>query len=195
MLTLDGQVTACSSVQNQGQQLVITKCGTLWLLDYDDLVTVKISSIHTAPINKAQVIASTNGQACLITCADDGCMKISNLINLQQTLEVYKPRKQSKTFNLNGAYTLVAFGSEIFLYNKINAQSSNNELSSLGSFKLDHTVVDIQNIPTTDNYYILTEAELIIAYISSREVKSKSQMTIRSISSLSHNSNQNLKQI
>jgi hypothetical protein len=52
-MTLDGEVTAHSNVEHGNQQLVVTKCGSLWLLDYDDLVTVKVSSIHTASINKA----------------------------------------------------------------------------------------------------------------------------------------------
>lgn len=62
------------------------------------------------------------------------------------------------------------------------------ELSSLGSFKLDSTVLDIKNIPTTENYYILTENEVIIVYLFSRELNKKSQLTVRSFSRISQES-------
>lgn len=52
-MTLDGEVTSKSNIGSNSQQIVITKTGSLWLLDYEDLVTVKISSIHTAQINQA----------------------------------------------------------------------------------------------------------------------------------------------
>lgn len=57
-MILDGEVTAKSNISSENQQLIITKCGSLWLLDYADFVTVKISSIHTNIINKAEMIAS-----------------------------------------------------------------------------------------------------------------------------------------
>ena len=44
-MTLDGEVTAA---------------GSLWLLDYEDFVTVKVSSIHTGEINFAGVLSNTN---------------------------------------------------------------------------------------------------------------------------------------
>jgi hypothetical protein len=47
-MTLDGEVTAVSNIQNDGQNIVLTKAGSLWLLDYEDFVTVKVSSIHTS---------------------------------------------------------------------------------------------------------------------------------------------------
>ena len=61
MITLDGEVASYSNMDQGSQQLVVSKSGTLWLIDYEDFVTVKVSSIHTAPVNKAQVISS--GQA------------------------------------------------------------------------------------------------------------------------------------
>lgn len=60
-MILDGEVTAKSNVSGDNQQLVVTKCGSLWLLDYADFVTVKVSSIHTNTINKAEVLCSSKG--------------------------------------------------------------------------------------------------------------------------------------
>ena len=108
-------------MENRNQQLVISKCGTLWLLDYDDFVTVKISTIHTNTVNKAEVISSEQtGESYLFTCSDDGSLKISNLVNLEQSLEIYKPRKQAKTFSLVGSFSLISFGEEVFIYSKID---------------------------------------------------------------------------
>jgi hypothetical protein len=59
-MTLDGEVTAVSNIQNNGQSIVITKAGSLWLLDYEDFVTVKVSSIHTSEINFAGILSNTN---------------------------------------------------------------------------------------------------------------------------------------
>lgn len=76
----------------------------------------------------------------------------------------------------------------MYIYNKIDASSINEEceLSSLGSFKLDSTVISLQNIPSTDNYYILTENEVIIIYIGMRPLKNtKRDLTIKSGSFLS----------
>lgn len=55
-MTLDGEVTAHSSIESSGQQIVITKAGSLWLLDYEDGVTVKVSSVHSQSINWAKVL-------------------------------------------------------------------------------------------------------------------------------------------
>jgi hypothetical protein len=33
------------------QQLVITKCGSLWLIDYAENLTIKVLSYHTENIN------------------------------------------------------------------------------------------------------------------------------------------------
>lgn len=59
-MTLDGEVTAVSNIQNNGQSIVLTKAGSLWLLDYEDFVTVKVSSIHTGEINFAGILSNTN---------------------------------------------------------------------------------------------------------------------------------------
>ena len=39
----------------------MTKCGSLWLLDYADFVTDKVSSVHTNTVNKAEILASDKG--------------------------------------------------------------------------------------------------------------------------------------
>lgn len=59
-MNLDGEVTAVSNIQNNGQNIVITKAGSLWLLDYEDFVTVKVSSIHTSEINFAGILCSAS---------------------------------------------------------------------------------------------------------------------------------------
>jgi hypothetical protein len=81
-MTLDGEVTAKSNIESNGQQIVITKAGSLWLLDYEDFVTVKVSSVHTLPINQAEILVGSGKEAFMLTCSDDGTAKLSNLLNL-----------------------------------------------------------------------------------------------------------------
>lgn len=56
-LSADGEVTARSNSSANGQQMVLTKAGSLWLMDYADWVTVKVSSVHTLPISQAEVLS------------------------------------------------------------------------------------------------------------------------------------------
>jgi streptogramin lyase len=82
---------ALSGVEREAQQLAISKTGTLWLLDYADGVTVKVSSVHCGEVQQAQVLPGT--APLLLTCGDDGCAKLTDLANLEQPCEVYKPRR------------------------------------------------------------------------------------------------------
>jgi hypothetical protein len=56
IMTVDGEINSYSTMSESKQQLIITKCGSLWLIDYTDLVTVKVLSFHTSEINQAEII-------------------------------------------------------------------------------------------------------------------------------------------
>ena len=45
-------------------------------------MTVKVSSVHTLPINHAEILVGPNKEAFMLTCSDDGSAKFSNLLNL-----------------------------------------------------------------------------------------------------------------
>lgn len=124
-------------MQRQAQQLAVTKAGTLWLLDYADGVTVKVSSVHCADLQQAQVLPAP--APLLLTCAHDGSAKLTDLSNLEQSCEVYKPRRQARAFSL-GPYTLVGFGEEVCVYSGVEAGEG---LRAVGSFSLEEAVVCI----------------------------------------------------
>jgi hypothetical protein len=100
--------------------MVVTKTGSLWLLDYGDWVTVKVSSVHTMAITQAEILTSQQGEY-LLTSSLDGTVKFSNLMNLEQTLEVYKPRRQAKCFCSAGGFALLAFNDECYIYGQLTA--------------------------------------------------------------------------
>ena len=88
---------------------------------------------------------------------------------------------------MDGAYTLVAFGEEVFIYERVTAETmaGGQEMAALGSFQLEHTVIAIQNVPYSDNYYILTEGEVVMAYIKGKDTKTHHKSAIMSVSSRS----------
>lgn len=57
-INLDSEITAVSTINNSTQQLVLTKSSTLWLVDYDDLCSIKIFSAHSEPINEVYMLRS-----------------------------------------------------------------------------------------------------------------------------------------
>lgn len=76
---------------------------------------------------------------------------------------------------------MLAFSDEVYIYGKIMADNidQESELASLGSFRLDSTVVSIANIPSTENYYILTEKEALIVYVALRQPKNTKNSSLR----------------
>lgn len=59
----------------------------------------------------------------LLTLSDDGSAKISNFDNLEQAVEIYKPRKQAKAGSTDGPFTLISFNEEVHIYSKIDPQN------------------------------------------------------------------------
>lgn len=100
--------------------MVVTKTGSLWLLDYGDWVTVKVSSVHTLAITLAEILTSQQGDY-LLTSSLDGTVKFTSLMNLEQALEVYKPRRQAKCFCTSGGFALLAFNDECYIYRQLTA--------------------------------------------------------------------------
>lgn len=64
--------------------------------------------MHTGSISEAEVLVGTEGSY-LLTCSEDGTAKVSNLLNLEQPLEIYKPRRQARCFCTSGSFTIIAF--------------------------------------------------------------------------------------
>ena len=104
-----------------------------------------------------------------MTCAKDGCLKMTSLSNLEQVAEVYKPRRGANAMGSSVGFSLVAFGDEVYIYPSFREMggSSMGEVASLGSFKMDGNVVSIGSIPQTDNFFLLTQHQLTLAFIDS----------------------------
>lgn len=131
----------------------------------------------------------------MLTSSLDGTVKFSNLMNLEQPLEVYKPRRQAKCFCTSGGFLLLAFNDECYIYGQLTAEAiaADSSLNSLGSFRLESPIVSIQNIPSTDNYYILTENEVLIVHVAVRQRgKNKSELSLKTVSRFTDNPSDSL---
>jgi len=57
---------------------VLTKCSSLWLVDYDDFCSIKIFSAHSEQINEAYLLKSIDKKKHFISCSEDGYVKVSD---------------------------------------------------------------------------------------------------------------------
>lgn len=112
--------------------LIITKLGVLWLVDILDNQTIKILTVHSHPISTNTPHTSKIISKCLvsskftknmslsdikiITGSFDGTVKETSFFNLEQTAEIYKPRRMVNDFVMANGMILVAFGIEIYFY-------------------------------------------------------------------------------
>lgn len=113
--------------------LIITKLGVLWLVDVLDSQTIKILTVHSnvsspsihpsdSKIISKCIVSSelTKSMSCsdikIITGSFDGTVKETSFFNLEQTIEVYKPRRIVNDFEMANGMIIVAFGMEIFFY-------------------------------------------------------------------------------
>ncbi len=113
--------------------LIITKLGVLWLVDVLDNQTIKILTVHsnvaspnihtsdTKIISKCIVSSEFTknmgfSDIKIITGSSDGTVKETSFFNLEQTIEVYKPRRIVNDFEIANGMIIVAFGMEIFFY-------------------------------------------------------------------------------
>ena len=122
MLTTDSEISSHSIIHRVSGDalgmLAMTKFGVLWLLDLTGKDTIKISSVHTgSPLNPLRITkAHQISDIEIVSGGTDGTVKCTSLFNLEQTYDLYKPRKSVKDIILANDLMIVAFEKEVCFY-------------------------------------------------------------------------------
>lgn len=129
-LNADSELTLHSKLEMLGGNnlgmIAMTKFGVFWLLDFTGHHTIKVLSVHSplgaisdsdgSIITKGLVIEKENMDPRIITGCGDGCVKETLLRNLEQTNEIYRPRRYVYDILLADELLIVAFGLELYFY-------------------------------------------------------------------------------
>lgn len=120
-----------------------------------------------------------------ITCSSDGYVKVSDTNKIEQSLEIYKPRKPANCLEVKGNFTVCGFRDEVYFYDSlVNNENEMKTFTYLGSLQFENeNVLRIRNVPFSDNYYVLTEQKVYMIYVKRK--KSSHNATSLSKSSLS----------
>jgi hypothetical protein len=131
----------------------MSKLGVLWLVDLVDGVTIKVLTVHGSAIyetaqnisnkviTKALILDGPSPQhpKTLITGSIDGTVKQTSLINLEQTHEIYKPRRTVTDILVANDMVIVGFDIEIYFYSVVGG---GEEWKFIGSINLQELSIN-----------------------------------------------------
>ena len=91
----------------------MTKFGVLWLVDLLDRETMKVLSLHDS---NGEINKCICDDLYIVTGGKDGNVYETSLTNLEQTSEIYKPRRSVNDIVFANEMVAVAFSHELYFY-------------------------------------------------------------------------------
>lgn len=105
-----GLRTECYS---DDQMMAITKTGTLWLLDYEEMTTIKLFSSHLSDKNIIETLIHEDylmRKLLVFSVSKDNSIKIWDLESLELMSEIINPRKECSCIAIHESFGLLISG-------------------------------------------------------------------------------------
>ena len=161
VVILDSNCVALSEDSDPGctKMIIVSRLGVEWLVDVEDLMTVKLMSVHTKPITCCDYNTTTNT---IITGSEDGTIKLTDSTTLEVSAELYKPKKvvHSVLYIEELSMLVGSHGNTLCFYEGSVV---------LGSWEMDAPAVSLQHIPQTRNILVGTQKEVLMVQLLEEE--------------------------